>query len=72
MPKYIDNMVLSVTDDLISRRNRAIRSIMNIVEVSELNDISKKKIREVVLDEINAYHLNTIKILTLVQENKDE
>lgn len=59
----------SITDSLGLFRNKSIRNILNIVEVSDLPDMSKKKIREIVLDEINGYYNYTIKVLTYIQEN---
>lgn len=69
--KYIRDIkeTKSITETLAISRNRAISGIMNIVEVSDLSDKERRKIREIVLDELNSYHNQVIKILTYVQEN---
>lgn len=68
---YLEDMkeITSITDSLAIFRNKSIRNILNIVEVSELSDSAKKKIREIVLDEINGYYNYTIKVLTYIQED---
>lgn len=70
MTRFINDIVKtdSITSTLSGTRNRSIRNIMNIVEASDLNIGAKKKIREVVLDEINGFYNQTIQILTYVQE----
>lgn len=74
MPKYIDEIEekSSITDSINSQRNRVIGNILNLVDVLEISVQQKKKIREVVLDEVNGYHNYIIKVLTYIQEHENK
>lgn len=71
MTSYKEKMtnIVSITDTLAINRNKAISGILNVVEASDLSDLAKRKIREIVLDEINSLYNLSIKILTYVQED---
>jgi hypothetical protein len=72
MPSFLKDIqrTESITSTLASNRNKSISNIMNIIEALDLPVNAKKKVRSVVLDELNGFYTQAIKILTYVQEKK--
>ena len=69
MVKYLNKFDVSITEHLKSNRDKAIKKILDLLDMSALNDFQKKKLRKAILEEINGYYDEVCKVLTYIQEN---
>jgi len=69
--KFMEEMTIKITDYLQNRKNSSIRNILNALDLSTIDDESKKKIRSIVLDELNQFYIDSCIVLTFVQEKKN-
>ena len=69
--KFIEDMTIKITDYLQNRKNSSIRNILNALDLSDIDDVSKKKIRSIVLDELNQFYIDSCIVLTFIQEKQN-
>ena len=65
---FIEDIQINITSYLQSRRDNAIRSILDILDMSDIDIEHKKKLRKVVLDELNEQYTAACRVLTYIQE----
>lgn len=71
MTQYKENMDISITEYLQNNRDSAIKKILNMLDMSEIRSDQKKRIRKVVLEEVNSFYLASCRVLSFVQEKED-
>jgi len=74
MENFKENMEISITEYLQANRDNTIKKILDLLDMSSIPHDQKKKVRKVILEEVNALYLASCKVLTWVQEdgNKDK
>lgn len=65
---FIENIDVDITKYLQTKRDDAIKNILNILDVSDIQSAHRKKVRKVVLEEINEFYDTSIRVLTYTQE----
>jgi len=69
MSKFKEEITISITEHLQSERDKAIKKILDIVDVCHIEAKEKKKIRQVTLEEINNIYSSVCRVLTYIQED---
>lgn len=65
---FIENMEISITEHLQTHRNKSIKKILDMLDMSDINREDKRKVRSVILEEINDFYYETCRVLTWIQE----
>lgn len=65
---FIENIDVDITKYLQTKRDDAIKNILNILDISDIQSSHRKKVRKVVLEEINEFYDTSIRVLTYTQE----
>jgi len=65
---YIENIPVSLTKHLQDKKKNVIKRILDLLDSSDINLDDKKRIRKVVLDEVNEFYLDVCRVLTVIQE----
>ena len=68
MMDFIENIDVDITKYLQTKRDDAIKNILNILDVSDIQPAHRKKVRKVVLEEVNEFYDTSIRVLTYTQE----
>lgn len=67
--EYKEKYTVNITEHLNKQKNYLIKQILDLLDMSDINENQKKKIRQVVLDGMNDYHNLVYKIFSFIQEN---
>lgn len=67
---YEDNFNMNITVYLNHNKNASIKKILDILDMSDISEEHRKKIRQVILDEINEFHIACCRVLASMQEEK--
>ena len=68
--QYQETIVINLTDYLTKNKNNSIKKILDILDMTNIDDKGKKKLRQVILDELNENHIVFCKVLAFIQEQK--
>lgn len=68
--QYQETIVINITDYLEKNKNTSIKKILDILDMTNIDDKGKKKLRQVILDEFNNNHIIFCKVLSFIQEQK--
>jgi len=69
--EYKDSFNINITMYLNHNKNASIKKILDILDISDVTNEHRKKIRQIVLDEINEFHIACCRVLTFIQEAQD-
>ena len=69
---FEDNIVINLTSYLQNNRDRSIKKILDMLDMSDISPEHKQKIRKVILDEINDFYLSACRALTYFQEKNGD
>lgn len=65
---FIESIDVDITQYLQTKRDDAIKNILNILDISNIQPVHRKKVRKIVLEEINEFYDAAIRVLTYTQE----
>jgi len=65
---FEDNIVVNLTSYLQNNRDKSIKKILDMLDMSDISPDHKQKIRKTILDEINDFYLVSCRTLTYFQE----
>lgn len=72
MSEFQEDINVSITEYLQNERDGAIKKILDLLDISSISDFHKKKVRQVILDELNGFYHASCKVLTYVQEHEKD
>jgi len=68
---YKEDFNINITAYLNQNKNTSIKKILDVLDMSDISDEHRKKIRQIILDEINEFHIACCRVLTYLQEEKN-
>jgi len=65
---FKEEMPVSITKHLQNERDGALKRVLDLLDIIPMSPQEKRKLRKVILDEINNLYSVTCRVLTYVQE----
>jgi len=67
---FVEEMPINITKYLQNQRNDSIKKILDLLDMSDIVESDKKKLRQSILDEINNFYDVCCIALTYIQEKQ--
>lgn len=69
--KFKEDMNISITEYLRTSRDHTIKKILDLLDMSDISQGPKKRVRKAVLEEVNSFYATTCRVLTCIQEKEN-